>query len=132
MFFAALYTVVPYLFRKNVVDKNGNPIPPGPLFCFPYLPKFPEMSLDKWAKQFGPIYSLFVGNQLYVVVSDPRIARDIFVNNGAIFSFRKDYFIKNQAILRGRAITASQYNDKWYVGPLLNPIIVLIMVHYHK
>ncbi|KAK7693606.1 hypothetical protein QCA50_003175 [Cerrena zonata] len=113
LLFAALYTFVPYLFRKNVVDKDGNPIPPGPLFRFPYLPKFPELSLDKWAKQFGPIYSLFVGNQLYVVVSDPHIARDIFVNNGAIFSSRKDYFIKNQAILRGRAITASQYNDKW-------------------
>lgn len=110
---AAAYTLIPYLFRKNIVDKDGNPIPPGPLFRYAVLPAFPELLLDRWAKQFGPLSSFFLGNQLYVVVSDANVARDIFVNNGAIFSSRKDYFIKNQQILRGRAITASKYNDKW-------------------
>jgi cytochrome P450 len=35
------------------------------------------------------------------------------VSNGAIFSSRKPYFVKNQIILRGRAITGSPYNDTW-------------------
>jgi len=56
-----------------------------------------------------------MGNQLFVVVSDARIAKDLLVSNGAIFSSRKQYFMKNQTILRGRAITATPYNDTWSV-----------------
>jgi hypothetical protein len=55
-----------------------------------------------------------MGNQLFVVVSDARIARDIFVSNGAFFSSRKQYFTKD-TILRGRAITSTPYNDTWSV-----------------
>ena len=54
-----------------------------------------------------------MGNQLFVVISDPIVARELLVTNGAIFSSRKKYFMKNQVILRGRAITASPYDDKW-------------------
>lgn len=56
-----------------------------------------------------------MGNQLVVVISDPVVARDLLVVNGAIFSTRKTYFMKNQVILRGRAITASEYGGTWYV-----------------
>lgn len=112
---AALYVVLPFFFRKNIVDKNGNSIPPGPLLRLPYLPDYPERTLHAWAKKFGPLYSFFLGNQLYVVVSDANVARELLVNNGAIFSSRKQYFVKNQTILRGRAITASPYGETWYV-----------------
>ncbi|KAI0284698.1 cytochrome P450 [Russula aff. rugulosa BPL654] len=54
-----------------------------------------------------------MGNQLFIVISDPRVAKDLLVSNGAIFSSRKRYFMKNQTILRGRAITATPYNDTW-------------------
>ncbi|THH32131.1 hypothetical protein EUX98_g2072 [Antrodiella citrinella] len=77
-----------------------------PFFCA-------KMSSTRMATLFRLVPSFAILAFLYVVISDPHIARDIFVNNGAIFSSRKDYFIKNQSILRGRAITASQYNDKW-------------------
>jgi hypothetical protein len=54
-----------------------------------------------------------MGNQLFVVISDARIAKDLLVSNGAIFSSRMPYHIKNQTVLRGRSITAMPYNDKW-------------------
>jgi hypothetical protein len=54
-----------------------------------------------------------MGNQLFVVISDARIAKDLMVSNGAVFSSRKQYYIKSQTIFRGRAITATPYNDKW-------------------
>nr|BAL05141.1 cytochrome P450 [Phanerodontia chrysosporium] len=108
-----LYIVLPFFFRKNLVDKNGNSIPPGPLLRLPYLPDYPERTLHAWAQKFGPLYSFFIGNQLYVVVSDANVARELLVNNGAIFSSRKQYFTKNQTILRGRAITASPYGETW-------------------
>jgi hypothetical protein len=54
-----------------------------------------------------------MGDQLFVVISDARIAKDLLVNNGAIFSSRKPYFMKSQMILRGLSITATPYNNKW-------------------
>jgi hypothetical protein len=54
-----------------------------------------------------------MGNQLFVVISDARVAKDLLVSNGSIFSSRRLYFMKNQTILRGRAITATPYNDTW-------------------
>ena len=42
--------------------------------------------LDHRYKKFGPLYSLWLGNQLFVIISDPGIAKDLFVTNGATFS----------------------------------------------
>ncbi|KAJ7034656.1 cytochrome P450 [Mycena alexandri] len=98
--------------RRNLTSKNGTPIPPGPPLRYACLRKYPERRLDAWAKQYGGLFSVWMGNQLFVVISDPKVARDLLVTQGAIFSSRKNYFMKNQMILTGRAITASPYNDK--------------------
>ncbi|KAJ3484381.1 hypothetical protein NLI96_g5681 [Meripilus lineatus] len=108
-----LLSLLPYLFRKHLEDKDGHTIPPGPLLRYACLRKYPERTLYAWAKKYGPLFSVWMGDQLFVVISDPQVARDLLVTNGAIFSSRKQYFIKNQVILRGRAITASPYDDKW-------------------
>ncbi|KAJ7167456.1 cytochrome P450 [Mycena filopes] len=108
-----IFFLVPSLFRKNIVDAAGNSIPPGPLLRYAFLRKYPERVLHKWAGTYGPLFSVWMGNQLFIVISDPKIARDLLVTQGAIFSSRKNYFMKNQMILAGRAITASSYGDTW-------------------
>lgn len=45
------------------------------LGSFPFLTHYPELTLDYWAKKFGPLYSLWLGNQLFVIVSDPNIVK---------------------------------------------------------
>ena len=109
----AAYFLSPPLLRKIIV-KDGNTLPPGPNVRYAFLGKYPELSVDVWAKQYGPLFSIWMGNQLFVVVSDPRVARDLFVLKGGVISSRKKYFMKNKMILHGRAITASEYGDKWY------------------
>ncbi|KXN88563.1 Phenylacetate 2-hydroxylase [Leucoagaricus sp. SymC.cos] len=54
-----------------------------------------------------------MGNQLFVVLNDPLAARDLLVVHGSNFSSRHNYFMKNQTILDGGAITATPYNDTW-------------------
>jgi Cytochrome P450 len=102
-----------FVLRRNIQDKDGHSIPPGPLLRYAFLRRYPERTLHAWAKAYGPLFSVWMGNQLFVVVSDAHIAKDLLVSNGAIFSSRKLYFMKNQMILSGRAITASPYGDKW-------------------
>jgi hypothetical protein len=108
-----LLFVFPLIFRKNIVDKDGHPIPPGPLLRYAFLCRYPERAIRAWARTYGPLLSVWMGNQLFIVISDSRVAKDLLVSNGAIFSSRKKYFMKNQTILRGRAITATAYNETW-------------------
>jgi len=109
----ALFFISPFIFRRNLVDKDGHPLPPGPLFRYAFLRRYPERALRTWARAYGPLFSVWMGNQLFVVISDARVAKDLLVSNGSIFSSRRLYFMKNQTILRGRAITATPYNDTW-------------------
>jgi len=59
-----------------------------------------------------------------MVISDPHIAHDLLVTNGKIFSSRKKYFVKNQTILRGRAITATPYDSTWSVPTSLTVVVM--------
>ena len=108
-----IYFLSPILLRKVIYDKGGNALPPGPPIRYAFLHKFPELSVHYWAKKYGPLFSIWMGSQLFVFISDPHIARDLLVVNGAMFSSRKRYFIKNQVILRGRSIAASVYGEMW-------------------
>ncbi|KAJ5562849.1 Cytochrome P450 E-class group I [Penicillium sp. DV-2018c] len=104
--------------RKPWSDKEGHKIPKGPtgipIFgSFYSLTRYPELTLDYWAKKFGKLYSVWLGNQLFVIVSDPHIAKDLMVTNGNVFSSRKEMFIKSQTVFAGRGITATPYNDRW-------------------
>ncbi|KAF5366392.1 hypothetical protein D9758_009770 [Tetrapyrgos nigripes] len=108
-----LYFLSPIALRRIIVDAHGNCVPPGPGTRYAFLRKYAELALYSWAKTYGPLFSIWMGSQLFVVVSDPHIARELLVTNGAIFSTRKKYFMKNQTILNGRAITASEYGEKW-------------------
>ena len=43
------------------------------------------------------------------------MVKDIMITNGAIFSSRKDLFMKAQTILKRRAVTGSGFTDRWSV-----------------
>ncbi|KAI0050046.1 cytochrome P450 [Auriscalpium vulgare] len=109
----AAYTFLPFFVRHNIVNKDGIPIPPGPLLRYAFLRKYSERMVHRWAQKYGGLFSVWMGNQLTVVISDPVVARELLVNHGAIYSSRRMYFMKNQTILNSRAITATPYNGMW-------------------
>ena len=80
---------------------------------FPFLTRYPELTLDYWPKKFGPLYSMWLGNQLFVVVSDPKIVKDLVVTNGSVFSSRKEMYMKSKIIFVRRGITATPYDESW-------------------
>jgi len=113
----ALYWLSQYVYNPYV-DKYGNKMPDGPkglpiVGSFFSMTNYPELTLDFWAKKFGDLYTVWLGSQPFVIVSDPEIAKDLMVTNGANFSNRKNMFIKSQNIFVGRGITATPYNNRW-------------------
>jgi len=82
---------------------------------FPMLTHYPELTLDKWARKYGDFYSVRLGSQLFAIVSDPGVAKDLMITQGAVFSDRKEMYIKSQTVFAGRGITATPYNDRWCV-----------------
>jgi hypothetical protein len=108
-----LTLILPFILRRNLKDKDGHLIPPGPLLRRAAIRPYPELVLRDWSRTYGPLFSVWMGDQLFVVISDARIAKDLLVNNGAIFSSRKQYFMKSQMILHGLAMTATPYNNTW-------------------
>ncbi|KAL7747728.1 hypothetical protein RI367_006844 [Sorochytrium milnesiophthora] len=115
---AAATVVRSTMAKVNKRDDKGHPIPPGPtpwpIFgSFWSLTKYPELVFTDWARKYGDLYSFWLGNQLFLIVSDPGIVKDLLVTRGKTYSSRKLMFIKNQTIFTGRGITDSQYNDTW-------------------
>jgi hypothetical protein len=108
-----LSLILPFIFRRNIRDKDGNPIPPGPLLRRAVIRPYPERVLRDWSRTYGPLFSVWMGDQLFVVISDARIAKDLLVSNGVIFSSRKPYFMNSQMMLRGLSVAATPYNDTW-------------------
>ena len=41
-------------------------IPPGPPLRYPFLHHCPELVLQTWSRTYGPLFSVWMGNQLFV------------------------------------------------------------------
>src|SRR5258706_2934887 len=90
LFYALLAVILAYCVsfcvRSNIINENGYAIPPGPLLRYASLGKYPERALHAWAQKYGPLFSLFVRDQLFIVISDPQIAHNLLLKNGKMFS----------------------------------------------
>ncbi len=111
LFYALLVVILAYCVsfcvRSNIVNENGYAIPPGPLLRYALLGKYPERALQAWAKKYGPLFSLFVGNQLFIVISDPQIAhkprRSCMVGLSRLLHME----------IHGKCILPLIFNDVW-------------------
>ncbi|CAO3645253.1 unnamed protein product [Cunninghamella blakesleeana] len=108
-----------YLFSNN--KKNGLykeiPVPSGKL---PYvghllsLGPLPELTVKKWHEKYGPIISVKMGVQKFVMLSDPHLAHEIFVTKGTHTSDRPyNTYMSDYYSHGGRGIACSNANKAW-------------------
>ncbi|XXG89554.1 hypothetical protein AAC387_Pa12g1528 [Persea americana] len=76
---------------SGVVSKKK--LPPGPkgfpiLGCLPMLGRFPHVTFQKWAKQYGPIMYMKLGLFPTVVVSSPQAAQQFLKVHDLVFASR--------------------------------------------
>uniref|UniRef100_H2ZIS7 Cytochrome P450 2U1 n=1 Tax=Ciona savignyi TaxID=51511 RepID=H2ZIS7_CIOSA len=105
--FLALY----YWYRRP------NNFPPGPrglplLGVIPFLGNHPERRMRKWSKKYGPVMSVRMGRQDWVVLGDYDTIHQGLVKQGTSFSGRPRIATLEQ-ITEGHGLVFADYGDRW-------------------
>lgn len=109
MFSTILLTLIGVILLRYLWKwkKFANSLPPGPL-ALPFLGNLlqidrtdPRSTLYKWHKKYGPIFTVWMGLEPYVFVSDRDLMIEAFEKRPDEFSGRPyiwtyDFFIKGQ------------------------------------
>ncbi|KAK5111603.1 hypothetical protein LTR85_011832 [Meristemomyces frigidus] len=71
-------------------------------------------SYQKWAKEYGPVYSLILGNSVVIVLSSDEAVRDLLDKRSAIYSSRPDNYIGQTIISdNNRLIFMKHHDPQW-------------------
>ncbi|KAI9282730.1 cytochrome P450 [Sporodiniella umbellata] len=119
--FACLTFASIYLWGRTLYEKKREgEIPFAPSVNLPIfghllaLSLSPTKQIKKWHKKVGPILKLNMGNQIWVMISDPYLAHDIFVGSGTATSSRPyHHFLSDLYSKGGRGLVFSNYGTIW-------------------
>jgi hypothetical protein len=95
----ALLSLLAYRLRN--VGRRPADYPPGP----PTLPlignihQMPQekahVQFQKWAEEYGPVYSLILGTKVMIVLSSDQAIKDLLDKRSGIYSSRPDLYLGN-------------------------------------
>ncbi|KAI0205264.1 cytochrome P450 [Astrocystis sublimbata] len=103
----------------NNLGRRPKGYPPGP----PTIPVIGNMhqmpkakihiQYQKWAQEYGPVFSLVLGSSVIVVLSSASAVRDLLEKRSAIYSSRPSLYISQQIASGGLRWTLMEYGDLW-------------------
>jgi cytochrome P450 len=81
------------------------------------LSKLPRQKLfrqyQKWAQEYGPIYSIVLGAQTQIVISSDQGVRDLLDKRSAIYSDRGPAYICDNLLMDGNNLLFMRYATRW-------------------
>ncbi|KAL0296160.1 UNVERIFIED_CONTAM: Flavonoid 3'-monooxygenase [Sesamum radiatum] len=100
--------------------KSGNktaPTPPGPrglpiVGFWPFLRTDMHIQFTELARQYGPIYKLWLGSKLCTVISSPSLIKEIVRDQDTIFANR-DSTVARVGSYNGNDISFCPYDSSW-------------------
>ncbi|KAK4844402.1 hypothetical protein QYF36_019844 [Acer negundo] len=100
--------------RKTV----ASPLPPGPrglpiIGYLPFLDTHLHKIFTKLAGDYGPIYKLWLGNKLCVVVSSPSLIKELVRDQDTIFANREPLIAALVFTYGGNDIAWCSYGHEW-------------------
>ncbi|KAJ2905584.1 cytochrome P450 oxidoreductase [Zalerion maritima] len=101
------------------VGRRAPGLPPGPptvpvLGNLHLMPKErPHLQFEKWAREYGPIYSLMLGTRTMIVLSSDTAVKDVLTTRSGIYSDRPDMFIGQKIASGGLRLVVMRYGDNW-------------------
>ncbi|CAJ2505669.1 Uu.00g130630.m01.CDS01 [Anthostomella pinea] len=104
------------VYRLSGLGRRPGDYPPGPP-TLPFIGNLLQMpkekghlQFEKWAKQYGPIYSLILGTQTLIVLSSEHAMKDLLERRGAIYSSRPDSYLAHDILSGGHRVVHMTYN----------------------
>ncbi|GAW19712.1 hypothetical protein ANO14919_092010 [Xylariales sp. No.14919] len=115
----AASVVVILLYRLSRTGRRPEGYPPGP----PTLPvignlhlmpkKKGRLQFERWANEYGPIYSLVLGTQVMVVISSDKVVKDLLDKRSGIYSSRPDMYLSQDIASGGLRMGIMEYGETW-------------------
>ncbi|KAJ5631511.1 cytochrome P450 oxidoreductase [Penicillium longicatenatum] len=73
----------------------------------------PHLQLQKWAKEYGPIYSLILGTKTMIVLSSDTAVKDLLDKRSGNYSDRPDMFIAQKIASGNLRMVVMRYGENW-------------------
>ncbi|GAD93967.1 cytochrome P450 monooxygenase [Paecilomyces variotii No. 5] len=103
-----------YLAWRNSKSKRALPLPPGPGFVFGIIPeKSTSKRFQKWNQKYGPIVSVRIGRQLFVILGTRQAAYDLLERRAQIYSSRPASLFLNKYLHKGLSSAFMPYSPQW-------------------
>lgn len=103
------------LVRILRIGRRPSNYPPGPptipiLGNLPLMPKRDaHLQFQKWANEYGPVYSLILGTKTLIVLSSDQAVKDLLDKKSAIYSDRQDMYIGQELCSSGLRVLMMVY-----------------------
>ncbi|KAF2993292.1 hypothetical protein E8E14_000680 [Neopestalotiopsis sp. 37M] len=119
LFLAITAVVFILLWHLRRVGSRPRDLPPGP----PTIPIAGNLNLmpqshawiqyAKWAKEYGPIFSLILGTKTFIVVTSDKVVKDLFEKRSKVYSSRPELYLGWTILGSGLRMASMKYGDTW-------------------
>lgn len=72
-----------------------------------------HLQFEKWAKEYGPIYSVILGTKTLIVLNHRKVVKDLLDHKSNQYSSRPDMYIGQDLISGGYRLVFMKYDDEW-------------------
>ena len=72
-----------------------------------------HLQFEKWAREYGPIYSLILGTKTLVVLSSDKAVKDLLDKKSGLYSHRQDMYIGQDLCSGGLRVLMMGYTARW-------------------
>src|SRR5450755_2110347 len=72
-----------------------------------------HIQFQKWAQEYGPVYSLILGTKTLIVLSSDVAVKDLLDKRSGIYSDRQDMYVGQTLCSGGLRFLMMQYSNKW-------------------
>ncbi|KAI5854501.1 cytochrome P450 [Durotheca rogersii] len=112
-FFAVL------LWRLRKIGQRPKGYPPGPP-TLPFIGNLHQipgekryLQFEKWAREYGPIYSLMLGTKVMVVLNSDVAIKDLIDKRGAIYASRPEAYVAQDILSGGLRVLFMPNSGVW-------------------